>query len=57
MFKLVKILIFCWKKLLKKFKMKQKEKGASLLGNMLTGKGAGYGKRMLRDGYGSKMDF
>ena len=53
----MKILIFCWKKLLKKFKMKQKEKGASLLGNMLTGKGAGYGKRMLRDGYGSKMDF
>ena len=38
--------------------------GASLLGNMLTGKGiprAGYGnkkgKRMLRVGYGNKMDF
>ena len=38
--------------------------GASLLGNMLTGKGiarAGYGnkkdKRMLRAGYENKMDF
>ena len=37
--------------------MKQKEKGASLLGNMLTGKVAGYEKIMLGDGYGSKMDF
>ena len=38
--------------------------GASLLGNMLSGKGivrAGYenkkGKGILRAGYGSKMDF
>ena len=34
--------------------------GASLLGKMLTGKGilrTGYGKRMFRADYGSKMDF
>ena len=34
--------------------------GASLLGNMLIGKGmlrAGYEKGMLRAGYGNKMDF
>ena len=34
--------------------------GASLFGNMLTGKGmlrTGYGKGMLRAGYGNKMDF
>ena len=34
--------------------------GASLLGNMLIGKGmlrAGYRKGMLRAGYGNKIDF
>ena len=34
--------------------------GASLLGKMLTGKGilrTGYGKRMFRADYGSKLDF
>ena len=58
--KLLKILIFCWKELLKQLTMKQKKQkggflgmllgtlGASLLGNMLTGKG------VLRASYGNK---
>ena len=57
--KLLKILIFCWKELLKQLTMKQKKQkggflgmllgtlGASLLGSMLTG------KEMLRAGYGN----
>ena len=61
MFKLLKILIFYWKRISKKKKQKQNKKedlemllgalGGNLLENMLTG------KRMLRASYGSKMDF
>ena len=71
----MKIQIFNWKECLKQLKLKQKKKrgffgmlletlGASLLGNMLAGKGivkAGYGYRegkgMLGAGYGSKKQF
>ena len=65
--KLLKILIFCWKELLKQLTMKQKKQkggflgmllgtlGASLLGNMLARKGivrAGFGKVIVRAGSG-----
>ena len=69
-FKLLKILIFHWNELLKTSNVKQKQKrgflemllgtsGASLLRNMLTGKGivrADYGLRkwIVRAGYGKK---
>ena len=71
----MKIQIFHWKECLKQLKLKQKKKrgffgmlletlGASLLGNMLAGKGivrAGYGYRegkgMLGASYGSKKQF
>ena len=70
MFKLLNILIFCWKELLKEFNNETKEQkgvflemllgtlGASLLGNLLTGKGivrAGYGAK--RAAYGLKKEF
>ena len=59
MFKLLKILIFSWKGITKKIENEIKQKGgflgillgtlgASLLGNMLTGKG------LLRASYGNK---
>ena len=57
MFKLLKILIFYWKELLKQLKMKKKGRflgtllvtlAASLLGNMLTG------KEVFRADYGNK---
>ena len=70
MFKLLNILTFCWKELLKEFNNETKEQkgvflemllgtlGASLLGNLLTGKGivrAGYGAK--RAAYGLKKEF
>ena len=77
MFKPFKIQIFHWKELQKQSKIKQNKKqqggflsmllgtlGASLLGNILTGKrivrvryGNKKGKEMLWAGYGNKMDF
>ena len=61
MFKLLKILIFYWKRISKKTTTKKQERGflgmllgalgGNLLENMLTG------KRMLRASYGSKMNF
>ena len=70
MFKLLNILTFCWKELLKEFNNETKEQkgvflemllgtlGVSLLGNLLTGKGivrAGYGAK--RAAYGLKKEF
>ena len=59
MFKLLKILIFCWKELVKQLKIK-----ASFLGNMSAGKGivrAGSGnkkgKEIVKAGYRNKIDF
>ena len=60
MFKLLKILIFCWKESLEQLKNETKEQkrgflstlfgtlGASLLGHLLSGKG------IVRDGSGNK---
>ena len=60
MSKLLKILIFCWKELLEKLKMKQKAQKDGFLGMLLGTLGAGFlgnmltGKEMLRAGYGHK---
>ena len=63
MSRLLKILIFRWRELLKLLKTKQKNKNggflsmllgvlrASLLGNLLSG------KVIVRAGYGDEMDF